>query len=169
MAIEKQSTAQAMTRYERWSLVIQVVGFGVAFLGLWFIFVGTSSASKQASLNAYEIAAGQMSAIDNIFVQYPELYPYFYEGRPLARDDPSYGRGRAVAMAVSNFLEATLPREGSSTLPWWDKYMEDQFALSPILCEYLESRHDWFDPRLIKAMRQTRGRGRLSPLGRSIQ
>ena len=57
-------------------------------------------------------------------------------------------------MAVTNFLEGTLPRNGAESMSWWNKYMVDQYARSPILRDYLKAHQDWFDPRLFGIMEQ---------------
>jgi len=152
------SSPPPFTTFEKWTLFIQAIGTVLVVVSLGFIAYQTQQTAQQAKRQAYEGGSGQMSAIDNIFVEHPELYPYFYEGKVIAQDDPEYVKVLTVAMAVTNFLEATLPREGAHPMPWWEKYMSDQFAASPIMCEYLERRKDWFDPRLVKIMREAKDR-----------
>ncbi len=156
---------QKLTTFEKWSLIIQVIGIGLVVVSLIFIArqnkhiaFQNEQAAQLAKRQAYEGGSGQMSAIDNIFVEHPELYPHFYESKTIGADDPKYVQVLTVAMAVTNFMEATLPREGADPMPWWEKYMSDQFAISPIMCEYLESRQDWFDPRLVRIMRDAKAR-----------
>lgn len=147
-----------MTTYERRSLFIDGLSAVLVVITLGFIAYQTQQATQLAKRQAYEGSSGQMSAIDNIFVEHPELYPYFYDGKAIAKSDPEYLKVLTVAMAVTNFLEATLPREGAPRILWWEEYMSDQFALSPIMCEYLEQRHRWFDDRLVTIMRAARDR-----------
>ena len=151
-------TTTPFTPFERWTLIIQVIGTVLVVVSLVVIAYQTQQTAQQAKLQAYEGGSGQMSAIDNIFVEHPEVYPYFYEGKAIAQNDPEYNKVLTVAMAVTNFLEANLPREGADPMPWWEKYISDQFAISPILCEYLERRNAWFDPRLVTIMRKARDR-----------
>ena len=152
------ASAEPLTRFERWTLIIQVIGTLLVVVSLGFIAYQTQQTAQLARRQAYEGGSGQMSAIDNIFVEHPEVYPYFYEGKAIATNDPEYNKVLTVAMAVTNFLEATLPRDGVDPMPWWETYMSDQFALSPIMCEYLERRNAWFDPRLVTIMRKARDR-----------
>jgi hypothetical protein len=149
---------QKLTLYERWTLIIQVFGIILVVASLGFVAYQTRQTAELARRQAYEGGSGQMSAIDNIFVEHPELYPYFYDGKMIAKNDPEYFKVLTVAMAITNFLEGTLPRDGAEPMPWWEKYMNDQFAISPIMCEYLEQRQNWFDPRLVKIMRDARDR-----------
>ncbi len=116
-----------------------------------------AQATEQARLQAYLTGASQMAAIDSIFVEHPEMYPYFYEGREIAHTDSNYKKALPIAMAMANYLETSLPREGTKLPEWWERYMRDQFVLSPILCEYLERRQAWFDPRLSQIMREAKG------------
>lgn len=157
-AVSDASATTTFTTFERWTLIIQAIGTLLVVVSLIFIAYQTQQTAQLAKRQAYEGGSGQMAAIDNIFVEHPELYPYFYEGKVIAQNDPEYVKVLTVAMAVTNFLEATLPREGADPMPWWGKYMSDQFASSPIMCEYLERRNDWFDPRLVKIMREAKGR-----------
>jgi hypothetical protein len=76
----------------------------------------------------------------------------------IAKSDPEYLKVLSVAMALTNFLEASLPREGAYPMPWWEKYTSEQYAISPIMSEYLEHRQDWFDPRLVKIMKEAKNR-----------
>lgn len=152
------SATPPLTTFEKWTLFIQAIGTVLVVVSLGFIAYQTQQTAQQAKRQAYEGGSGQMSAIDNIFVEHPELYPYFYEGKVIAQDDPEYVKVLTVAMAVTNILEATLPRAGADPMPWWEEYMSDQFAISPIMCEYLERREDWFDPRLVKIMREAKDR-----------
>jgi hypothetical protein len=172
-------TPPPFTPFERRTLIIQVIGTVLQFIGtvlvvvsLVFIAYQTQQTAQQAELTAqqakltaqqaelqaYAAGSAQMSAIDNIFVEHPEVYPYFYEGKPIAQNDPEYNKVLTVAMAVTNFLETNLPRDGAAPMPWWEKYISDQFAISPIMCEYLERRNAWFDPRLVTIMREARDR-----------
>jgi hypothetical protein len=153
---------QKFTRYEQWTLTIQVVGIILVVASLGFVLYQTRQTAEIARRQAYEGGSGQMSAIDNIFVEHPELYPYFYDGKVITKNDPEYFKVLTVAMAITNFLEGTLPRDGAQPMPWWVKYMNDQFAISPIMCDYLEERQNWFDPRLVKIMKDAKNRSSSS-------
>jgi hypothetical protein len=147
-----------LTTYERWSLFIDAFSALLVVITLGFIAYQTQQATQLAKRQAYEGSSAQMSAIDNMFVEHPELYPYFYDGKVIAKSDPEYLKVLTVAMALTNFLEASLPREGADPMPWWEKYISEQYAISPIMSEYLEQRQNWFDPRLVKIMREAKNR-----------
>jgi hypothetical protein len=146
----------SFTTVEKWTLIIQVIGHLLVVISLGFIAFQTYQTAQQARRQAYAGGSSQMSAIDNIFVEHPEMYPYFYEGKVITQDDPEYFKVLAVAMAVTNYLETNLPRDGAGPMPGWEKYTSDQFAISPIMCEYLERRHEWFDDRLVTIMRKAK-------------
>lgn len=152
---------QKMTSYELWSLITQAVSTVLVVVSLWFIYYQTGQSTEAAKRQAYVGSLTQMSAIDGIFVEHPEMYPYFYEGKAIAPDHEDYLKVLTIAMAVTNFLEGSLPPEGEPSMHWWETYVRDQFEISPIMCEYLERRNAWFNPKLVKIMREARQRTNL--------
>ena len=159
-----------MTDYEFWSLVIQIVGFATVAFSLVFLALQTRQVVKQTQIIVYDSVASGMSALDGIFVASPEMIPYFYEGQPIARNDPNYYKAMAIAIALTDFLEScVVQRVHPRDTPWWDSYIDDQFALSPILCEYLEAKRHWYDPRVYAAfMAWKRRAGTTSPSSAAV-
>lgn len=150
-----------ITSYELWSLLIQAVGFMCVALSIVLLAGQTRQMVKQTRLSAYDSLASGEFAINNLFIQSPEMYPYFYEGMPITRDHPEYFKAVAVAIALADFLETTGAVVQKSNLlhyPWWNSYMEDQFASSPILCQFLEAKRHWYDPRVYQAMLRAKAR-----------
>lgn len=108
---------EKLSKFEKLTLIIEVIGIGLVVVSLIFIArqnkqiafqneqiaYQNEQAAQLAERQAYERGSSQMSAIDNIFVEHPEMYPYFYEGKAIAQNDPEYFKVLTVAMAVTNF------------------------------------------------------------------
>lgn len=152
-------TREPLSHYELWSIVFHVLGVvSLAFIFWQTKFVGeqTKLAARQIEANTAQSRSANMAAIDEIFVENAAFYPYFYEGTPIDRQDPAYARVLTIAMAMTNYLEGSLDQYDH--VPGWKQYIDDQFALSPILCDYLDFRRAWFDPKLVEIMEKNRGR-----------
>lgn len=156
---------QPMTLYELLSLIISIAGFAILIITLVFLTRQTREMATQTrhvgdSLkgNAYGSVASQMFAVDRVFINEPELRPYFYSGRDISNDDPLYDKVVAVAELLLDFFDSVLlqqkhfpqiwPRQ------WWEAYMMYSFANSPLLCGYLESVKDWYTEDLVHLMRK---------------
>lgn len=172
-------TRQSLSHYELWSIIFQ--GFGVVSLALIFWqtkfvgaqtqflaeqtkFVGeqTKLAALQIESNTAQARSANMAAIDAIFVENAAFYSYFYEGKPISPNDPEYAKVLTIAMAMTNYLEGSLDEYDNPAAAAWKQYVDDQFALSPILCDYLASRGKWFDSRLVDIMEKNRARLSIS-------
>ena len=154
---------QPMTTYELLSLIISVAGFVTVIISIIMLIRQTREMTLQTNLVAeslrtatYEAVASQMFAIDEIFIRYPELRPYFYSGKDISENDPDYDKVVAIAEFILDFFGSVLlqmqhfpqvwPRK------WWEEYFIDSFANSPVLCRYLESVKEWYIDDLIKLM-----------------
>jgi len=156
---------QPMTIYELLSLIISVAGFATVIISLVLLIRQTRDMTMQTKFvaeslrtSAYEAVASQMFTVDEIFINHPELRPYFYSGKDISEDDPAYNRVIAVAEFILDFFGSVLlqmqhfpqvwPRK------WWEEYFIDSFANSPVLCRYLENVKEWYVDDLINLMRE---------------
>jgi hypothetical protein len=146
------STRQPLSRFEIWSIIFQLAGV----VSLVFLGYQTKLAAVQIESNTEQSRSANMAAIDAIFIQNAAFYSYFYEGKVISRNDPNYPKVLTVAMAMTNYLEGSLSEYDNPSMPGWKQYIDDQFALSPMLCEYLDARRAWFDPKLVVIMEKNR-------------
>lgn len=56
-------------------------------------------------ISIYYGVIGMFRELDKTFVEYPDIRPYFYEGKPADADDPNLQRVRAVAELVLDAFE----------------------------------------------------------------
>lgn len=81
---------------------IQAVGAIVGLAGLiWSIW----SLRKATFASVYQGIAGQMHEIDKLFVEKPELRPYFYGDTPLPEDCNERQRVLATAELIIDFAD----------------------------------------------------------------
>ena len=84
--------------------------------------------------------------VDKLFVDYPDLRPYFFEFTPITPSNKDYNRALAIADYQLDFFDVFLsqvyysqsflsdPQSGDA----WDNYMGISFLQSPIMCHELK-------------------------------
>jgi hypothetical protein len=164
-------SSQPMTLYELLSLVISVAGFVTVIITLVLLMRQTREMTAQSnyaagslSKSVFETAAGRNLAVDEVFINDPELRPYFYSGKDISEDDPYYDKVIAVADFILDFFDYILlqpqylpqisPRQS------WKPYITDTFANSPVLCRHLNKAKDrgWHSNDLVAIMRDGKAR-----------
>jgi hypothetical protein len=79
-----------------------------------------------------------------IFIDSPELYPYFYRGKPAPDDEQMHDRLRATAELMLDYFEGIVLSKGNLAAPTrdlWKGYMAELYGSSPVLREFwLEKR-----------------------------
>jgi hypothetical protein len=100
--------------------------------------------------------------IDSIFIQYPELRKYFYEAEERMPPQSERDRLFAVAELMLDYFDYVLlqQRRSPALHPhnfWSEEYLIDSFSASPILCEYLAGRKDWFSTDLFTGIKVLTG------------
>lgn len=111
--------------------------------------------TKLLKLNSYVSITARTFEIDRLFVEVPDLRPYFYDA--VVIDDPDVvARASAVAEFILDFYSAIqehldhLESDDMPSLAEWITYMQHGFKYSPFLCYYLEKRSDWYEDQLLK-------------------
>ncbi|MCX5991282.1 MAG: hypothetical protein NTZ04_02980 [Chloroflexi bacterium] len=154
-----------MTSYEVLSLIISLGGFTTVIVTLVFLTRQTREATTQTKYlaeslksSAYASVADQMLRVDEVFIRYPELRPYFYLGKFISENDAQYNRAVAMAELILDLHYSVLVQ--SDHFPqawphqWWKVYVVDSFASSPILCEHLNALKNWYTDEMIALMRE---------------
>jgi hypothetical protein len=145
-----------LTTYEAISLVVSIVGFAAVVLTLWFMQHQTSSGADSLKNSAYQNCANQLFIIDKVFIEYPELYRYFYSGMDVSMGDPAYERVVAISELVLDFIDAVLIQQAALPAYWhlerWEPYFIDLFTSSPVLCRNLSLNKSWYPQRMIHLM-----------------
>lgn len=115
--------------------------------------IQTKLSRDAVQAQTWQILTQQGSDISRIFLDHPNLRPYFYDGKPLDKTDPNFNAVMAVSEMYLDFIEGfqddyvfALPgmaKDGESRL-LWDKYFKDMFASSPALRTYAKEKQNWY-------------------------
>jgi hypothetical protein len=126
---------------QQWTLWIRIAGVLVSFLGLGGVVLSLIQVSKTIAGNALANAFFELREIHKILISFPDLRPYFFEGRILSREDSDYQKARGVAeMFLDAFIHMyTLrPRLDKKSRLALDRYIEHMCFGSSVLSDYLE-------------------------------
>jgi hypothetical protein len=142
-----------MSRYERWSLGVQVVGYLLVVLSLLAAWVQLRQFSEQNRMTVHQEREGSTLALDRVFVEYPEVRDYFYGGTDIDEKDPLYKRVEAVAEMHLDVFDYKLKhaenfREYQPFLDVEENWIRDMFRTSPVLRKYVEKRQNWYSEKL---------------------
>ena len=149
-----------MTTYETLSLVISIFGSIGVIASLWLINRQTGVFSRQLMESVTQSLTDYSLEISRLFLQHPDLRPYFFEGQTIDASHPDYLRAEAVAEVILDIFwtmgsqvqriqGARLNRNAGAQ---WEIYVGDCFAASPILTSFLTKRKDWYGPEMISRM-----------------
>ncbi len=91
--------------------------------------------------------------ITRLFIDHPNLRPYFYKAKPIDQSDPNFDAVMAVSEMYLDFIESFsddyvlflpgMAENGESRL-LWDRYFKDLFTSSPALCAYAKEKQHWY-------------------------
>src|SRR5690348_8827810 len=136
-----------MSGYEAVSIVVSIAGSLAVVVTLWFVYRQTRIFATQTDYVARTLATtladdinGRIEALTRIFIQYPEMRPYFYKGQPIDETHADYARAEAIAelMLDTLFAIADQAKRSGELKPGqrggtnWTAYVRDCFAQSPI-------------------------------------
>jgi len=161
----------SMSPYEQISLLVSVLGFLAVIITLVFLIRQTQEMAKQSKyvaetikVSIYQGSEDKSIAIDQVFVTYPELRPYFYSGQDIDENHPDYSRVLAVADLMLDFFDSILlqPQYFPATFlrESWEQVIVGIFANSPMLCRHLQSIQDWHSDELKSIMERGEARQR---------
>lgn len=167
---------EAIHVHELIKLIISIASFVTVCVTLVFlvlqnrvIVAQTKYASQSVESNVFSTITGQNLGTDDIFLRFPELRPYFYQGRDAKEGDPHYERVKAVAEYLLDYYDSQSSQMKKYPSLWrsekgaWEANISDMFAWSPVLCRYLEANKNWYGDDLLllkKAGEEKRKLGR---------
>jgi len=137
---------------------ITIIGFPLVIVSLVLLIRQTRELTKQNETAAKSVAAAVyqnvsdlMIQIDRVFLEYPELRPYFDDGAALPNDVKTRSQVIAVAEMLADFRDNVMAQSRAvPTYRWgmWKRYFDELEKRSPAFKEYLEKNdgiysHDW--------------------------
>src|SRR5258708_2731049 len=157
-----------MSAYEIISLAVWTISSVAVIVSLYWINRQTALFAKQTEYVASSLTESQSESMSNqsheisrIFVEYPELRPYFYYAQPCDGNNPDFHRAEAVAELILDIywsMSTQAKRSdlsvlgGSEPAQLWQDYIADAFAHSPILVATLMKRQNWYGQEMVKQM-----------------
>jgi hypothetical protein len=149
-----------LSKFERLYLALSVVGLLISVLGFTAIIVSIRTAqvqmnhvAAQTRILSRDRSVSNVLTLHKIFLDHPELRPYFFEGKDLKESDPLYPQVEAVAdMHLDVFaynLDYRLVFSDDCRRPEeYKSYIRSRLALSPVMRRRLETNAAWFSPYL---------------------
>lgn len=158
-----------MTTYESLSLLISIAGSIGVIVSLWLLKRQTGVFRSQLMESLSQSLTSYSLEISRLFLQQPDLRPYFFAGQPIEEGHPDYLRAEAVAEVILDIFwimmvqaKRVRGREftDEETRVQWAIYMGDCFATSPILTSFLTKRKEWYGQEMMSRMEQGLARAR---------
>lgn len=118
------------------------------------IVLQTRYSWESVESNVFGIVTNQTLAEDQMFVNAPELRPYFYHGKLISDTDPLAEKVKAAAEYLLDYFDSQATQLSKYPNLWrsekdaWEANIVDQFAWSPVLCWYLEENKTWWSDEL---------------------
>lgn len=148
--------ARRLTLFELLSLLVAAAGSAILIPTLVSLTQQTRAMRDQSEFLSIQIFSDNVLELDRVFIDRPEMRPYFYEGRDIEELD---GEGRNRALAIAEFkldVLGSISGVGSEYkmmhMQEVRRYIVRSFADSPVLCRYLRENHDVFGPELVRIM-----------------
>src|SRR5260221_455824 len=112
---------------------------------------------------------GYSLEISRLFLDHPDLRPYFFSGKTIDESHPDYLRAEAVAEVILDIFWTMMSQAkrvqgdeytNEQTRQQWALYIGDCFASSPLLTGFLMKRKDWYGDEMMSRLEQGLARAR---------
>jgi hypothetical protein len=131
------------------TMIVTVPGLIIGLVGAAFVYVQFLDLRKNLDSQAYGIISQELAELNRLFVERPEMRPYFYAREPLPDDPLTRNRVLAVADVYLDFIDNYYSQ--ASHLDWshynrggWDAFIKGSFERSRVLCYALCRDQDEF-------------------------
>jgi hypothetical protein len=128
------------------SLFVSIVGLGSVVVSIRAL--RQSEDAVLAGLSQ-QVISDSMD-VDKIFIQHPEMRPFFRDKRPIRPGDDGYNRAAAIAELRVNALDAVLTFPGVFKEDSWRNVARSAFRDSPIMCEFVSKYKDNYSAATVK-------------------
>jgi hypothetical protein len=115
------------------------------------IVAQTKYTLESVESNVFGVITTQNLAADAMFINNPELRPYFYGGQAITEADPLYNKVEATAEYLLDYFDSLISQLRKYPLVWryekesWEKTIVDMLCWSPVLCRYLDRHSEWYN------------------------
>jgi hypothetical protein len=156
---------EPLSKFQRLSLALSAIGLAISALGFTAVIVSIRTAQEQMSYTAAQAriltrdrSLSNVLTLHRVFLDHPELRPYFFENKDLEETDPLYPQVEAVAdmhldaFAYNLDYRLVLPDDYRRAEDY-KLYIRSRLALSPVMRRRLEKKADWFSPYLQEVLK----------------
>mgnify|MGYP001033360364 CR=1 FL=1 len=143
-AIQRQTGRPTTDWYKR---ILDTVQATVVIAGVIVASQQLIQLRKNSSQTAYDTVSKEWIQLDRHFIENRDLRAYFFEKKPISKNEPQYAQIDATAHFVLNFLDYALatadhlgPLKSGMFIETdvWTKYIQKTYFSSPIVCDNLK-------------------------------
>ena len=158
-----------MTTYETISILISIAGSVGVIASLWLLSRQTRVFNRQLLEGISQSMMGYSLEISRLFLEHPDLRPYFFSGKTIHESHPDYLQAEAVAEVMLDIFWTMMSQArriqddeytNEETRAQWALYIGDCFASSPLLTSFLIKRKDWYGNDMMRYLEQGLARAR---------
>jgi hypothetical protein len=146
-----------LIRLARATNAVAIAGLMLNAAGFFLIWrqLGLQVAAQQSQVSnsltglSYDVIAQIQSK--------PQLYEYFYTGKPLTDTDPNRVDVQLVSEMIANYCDNAVQQAPSMSNEVWESwriYISAQFKLSPAFRDFVRLRHTWYSPTFVQFLEQ---------------
>jgi hypothetical protein len=134
---------------------VDLVNIAGPYLSAVVSLFGFAFLIHQVRLNARGVVYQLSNQVYKLFVDHPELRPYFYDRQPLPEDEPDRSRVLACAELLTDFFEhiahtGSLLDAGIRTT--WCEYMRHTYQKNPAFASYIDNRRKFYTVKLLDVL-----------------
>jgi hypothetical protein len=154
-----------MSRFQRLTLALSAAAVVINALGFTAVIISIRTAQGQMGYMAAQTriltrdrSLCNVLTLHRVFLDHPELRPYFFEDKDIEETDPLYPQVEAVADMHLDVFAYNLDYRLVFPDDWrrpegYKDYIRSRLALSPVMRRRLEKRADWFSPYLQEVLK----------------
>lgn len=128
--------------------LLATIAVSVALVALVFAWMQTRHMNRSLEVVTYNGSTDLTLQLDRVFIEYPELRPYFYDGQsPTGSDIELRQRVAAVAEFALDVLECIWDHRDKYSEPdtkSWKKWIGDLIGTSPTMRDLYAEHTDWY-------------------------
>jgi hypothetical protein len=156
------------------TMLIALSSFAITVIGLGFVFFQFVNVRQQITalhesldLQSYSAINSQVSEIDKVFIDKPELRPYFYQNQAWPKDAATQGQLTSVAERKLDlfdfwFMSARHMDRKQYDMVSWKNYFVSSFRNSRVLCDVLRTEQGQYQDEL-RAIASQSGCANIAP------
>jgi len=120
------------------SLLVSVVGLG----SIWISIESFKQSERAAVASTAQQIISDSADVDKLFIQHPEMRPFFRDKKPIHRGEEGYDRAAAIAELRVNALDTVLAFPQVFKADSWSNVARSSFRDSAITCEFISAYKD---------------------------